>query len=261
MLFFSSKLFIFILILNLILVLDKNNNLNIFEKIQNNKQIHIRINKYLAEYIKNENTNYESEEFDSLYEELVKQKLKNYQKLMDLRKKEKNYEKKKLKDKMWQDKVVRSKIKAYYILSGDYNKYYEMCYSFKFIETKNKTKNKLYEICHSFNLIETKNKIKNKLYEIIFKGTRFWDGLGNLLELIGICALENMVVAIINSIVYILSKAEAVTIMNSIAIVPGSIYGVLIFLIIITIVVVILIVIWLWPKKQTDSDENTLDTT
>lgn len=49
---------------------------------------------------------------------------------------------------------MRSKIKAYYVLIGDYNKYYEMR--------------------DSFNLIETKNKIKNKLYEIIFKGTILW---------------------------------------------------------------------------------------
>ncbi|EUR81560.1 hypothetical protein PFBG_00230 [Plasmodium falciparum 7G8] len=59
------------------------------------KSLIIMINKSLAEYIKNENTNYESKEYDLLYEELVKQKLKNYERKMDLRKKGKNYEKKK----------------------------------------------------------------------------------------------------------------------------------------------------------------------
>ncbi|SOV73815.1 Hypotetical protein, putative [Plasmodium sp. gorilla clade G3] len=140
MLFLSFKLFIFILVLNIILGSNKNNN-----------------------------SNYESREFDLLYEELVKQKLKDYQRLMNLRKKEKNYEKTKLRDKKWQDKVVMNKIRAYYVLIGDYNKYYEMSDSFNLIEMKNKLKNKYYEMSDSFNLIKTKNKIKKNYTNIYLK--------------------------------------------------------------------------------------------
>ncbi|ETW52325.1 hypothetical protein PFUGPA_05332 [Plasmodium falciparum Palo Alto/Uganda] len=75
--------------------------------------------------------------------------------MLDSKKRKKN---KKIRVKKWHDKVVRSKIKGYYVLIGDYNKYYEMM--------------------DSFNLIETKNKIKNKLYEIIFKGTILWKSFG-----------------------------------------------------------------------------------
>ncbi|SOV83946.1 Plasmodium exported protein (hyp5), unknown, putative [Plasmodium sp.] len=248
MLFHSFNLFMFILVLNIILGSNKKNNIiNIFEKIKNNKQFHIRINKSLAENIKNVNINYESTEFDLLYEELVKQKLKNYQRLMDLRKKEKNYEKKKRRDKKYQDKVVRSKIKAYYLLIGDYSKYYEMSDSFNliekknkiknkyyemrdsfnfieikdkiknkynemrdlfnFVERKNKTKHNYYEMSESFNLMETKNEIKNKLYEIIFKGTSFWKGLGKFLELLGICAIEYMFVSIFFFILWLLAES------------------------------------------------------
>ncbi|SCQ12578.1 Plasmodium exported protein (hyp5), unknown, putative [Plasmodium sp.] len=288
----SFKLFIFILVLNIILGSNKNNNvINIFEKIKNNKKFHMRINKSLAENIKNENSYYESTEFDLLYEELVKQKLKNYKRLMDIRKKEKNYEKKKRRDKKWQDKVVRSKIKAYYLLIGDYSKYYEMSDSFNFIETKNKIKNKYYEVRDSFNFIkrkdkiknkyyemsnsfnsiesknkiknnccemsdtftfiETKNEIKNKLYEIIFKGTSFWKGLGNFLELLGICAVEYMFVVIFFSFLGLLTESGACTCASFSCVgVAAGIYGGFILLIIITVVVVALLVVWLWPKDD-----------
>ncbi|SCQ12667.1 Hypotetical protein, putative [Plasmodium sp.] len=251
MLFRFFKLFIFILVLNIILHSNKNNNniINIFEKIKNNKKFHIRINKYLAEYIKNENTNYESTEFNLLYEEMVKQKLNNYKRLIDLSKKEKNYKKKKLRDKKWQDKVVRNKIRAYYVLIGDYNKYYEMR--------------------GSFNFIETKNKMKNKLYEIIFKGTRFWKRLGFFLEFLGICAVNSMIFVIhgflASLLLYIVGVKyfgtiytvfpNTLIIFSEYFIVFYGIYGVCILLIIITVVVVILFLVWLWPKD----DENNIN--
>ncbi|SOV84269.1 Hypotetical protein, putative [Plasmodium sp.] len=232
MLFLSFKLFIFILVLNIILGSNKNNNvINIFEKMKNNKKFHIRINKSLAENIKNENINYESKEFDLLYEELVKQKFKNYQRLMDLRKKEKNYEKRKRRDKKWQDKVVRNKIKAHYLLIGDYNKYYK--------------------ISDPFNLIKTKNKIKNKLYENIFKGTSFWKGLGLFLELLGICALESIIFVFFNTLILGLESMNGCCFCTYFAVtVPFGVYVVSILLIIITVIVVILLVIWLWPKDD-----------
>ncbi|SOV84353.1 Hypotetical protein, putative [Plasmodium sp.] len=250
MLFHSSKLFIFILILNIIFGSNKNNNIvNTFEKIKNTKNFHIRINKSLAEHIKNESSNYESTHFDLLYEELVKQKLKNYQRLMDIRKKEKNYEKKKRRDKKWQDKVVRSKIKEYYLLIGDYNKYYEMR--------------------DSFNLIETKNKKKKKLYEIIFKGTSFWKRLGFFFELLGICTVNSMCFVIHGFLFYLLLYIPVVkfvlifykifshilTFFSNYFLVFSGIYGVFILLIIITVVIVILLVVWLWPKV----DENNIN--
>ncbi|SCQ12774.1 Plasmodium exported protein (hyp5), unknown, putative [Plasmodium gaboni] len=253
----------------------KNNFINIFVKNNNNKPFLIRINKSLAEYIKNENRNYERTEFDLLYKELVEEKLKNYQKLMDLRKKDKNYEKKRRRDKKWQDKVVRSKMRAYYLFIGNYNKYYEMNDSFNLIVTMNKIKNKLYGMNYSFNLIETKNKIgneldeksdsfdfigkkneiKNKLYEIIFKGTSFWKGLGNFLELLGICGIESMFVTVFNSLVLLLESGQCASISFSCVAVPAGMYGVFILLIIITVVVVVLLVVWLWPKD----DENAIN--
>ncbi|SOV74257.1 Hypotetical protein, putative [Plasmodium sp. gorilla clade G3] len=238
------------LILNIILGSNKNINvINIFEKIKNNKQFKIRIHKSLSEHIKNENTHYQSTEFDLLYEEMVKQKLNNYTRLIDLRKKEKNYEKKKLRDKKWQDKVVRSKIKAYYLLIRDFNKYYKMR--------------------NSFNLIETKNKMKNKLYEIIFKGTRFWKGLGFFLELVGICAAGVKILVVRYILVYFLlyiivgtnflpSTAiltKILEIFSPYLILFSGIYGVCILLIIITVVVVVLLVVWLWPR----GDENSIN--
>ncbi|SOV13890.1 Hypotetical protein [Plasmodium sp. gorilla clade G2] len=252
MLFLSFKIFIFVLVLNIILGSNKNNNvINIFEKIKNKKQFHIRINKSLAEYIKNESRNYESIEFDLLYEELVEQKLKNYQRLMDLRKKEKNYEKRKRRDKKFQDKVVRNKLKAYYVLIGDYNKYYEISDSFNLFERKNKIKDKLYEMNDLFNLSERKHKIKNKLYKNIFKGTSFWKNLGLFLEFLGICAAESMIFVIFNSLVLIL-KITSDTMFSCLTsvIVPLGIYGVSILLIIITVIVVVLLVVWLWPKEE-----------
>ncbi|KYO00001.1 exported protein (hyp5) [Plasmodium gaboni] len=237
MLFPSFKLFIFILVLNIILGFNKKNNfINIFVKNNNNKPFLIRINKSLAEYIKNEKRNYERTEFDLLYKELVEEKLKNYQKLMDLRKKDKNYEKKRRRDKKWQDKVVRSKMRAYYLFIGNYNKYYEMN--------------------DSFNLIGKKNEIKNKLYEIIFNGTSFWKGLGNFLELLGICAVESMFVAIFNAIVLLLQYVDGISMVcATYAIMSAGMYGVFILLIIITVVVVVLLVVWLWPKD----DENAIN--
>ncbi|SOV84260.1 Hypotetical protein, putative [Plasmodium sp.] len=250
MLFHSFKLFIFILVLNIILHSNKNNNIvNIYEKIKNNLTFHIRINKSLAEHIENENSNYESKEFDLLYEELVKQKLKNNTRLINLRKKEKNYEKKKLRYKKWQDKVVRSKIKAYYLLIGDYKKYYEMR--------------------DSFNLIDIKNKIKNKLYEIIFKGTDFWKNLGYFLEFLGKCAVRSMIIVIHGFLFYLLSNIQLIkifliifkdysnflTVLSNYLIIFSGIYGVCILLIIITVVIVILLVVWLWPKD----DENVIN--
>ncbi|SOV78746.1 Plasmodium exported protein, unknown function [Plasmodium reichenowi] len=232
MFFLFFKLFIFILILNIILGFNKNNNnvINIFEKTPNNKKFHIRINKSLAECIKNENTNYESKEFDLLYKELVIQKLENYERLMELRKKEKNYEKKKRRDKKWQDKVVRSKIKAYNLLNGDYKKYYEI-----------------------------RKKIKNKLYEIIFKGTKFWKDLGFFLEVLGIYAVECHFFYIIGSLIYILEGFKLVSGLATYFIVCNVIFGIFILLIVLTVVIVILLVIWLWPKDDKNITNKMLE--
>ncbi|SOV76032.1 Hypotetical protein, putative [Plasmodium sp. gorilla clade G3] len=250
MLFHSFMLFIFILVLNIILGSNENFNIVIiFEKIKNKNNFHIRINKSLAEHIKNERSNYESTQLDLLYNELVQQKLKNYTRLIDLRKKEKNYEKKKLRYKKWQDKVVRSKIKAYYILIGDYNKYYAMR--------------------DSFNLIETKNKIKNKLYEIIFKGTSFWKNIGFFLELLGICALGSKILVILCILDYLLLytiSLKAILLpsafffkifgfLSPYLIGISGIYGVCILLIVITVVVIVLLVVLLWPRD----DENIIN--
>ncbi|SCQ12716.1 Plasmodium exported protein, unknown function [Plasmodium sp.] len=231
MLFLSFKLFLFIVVLNIILVFERNIKIvNIYERIKNYKKFQQRFHKSLAEHIKYEKGNYESKEFDLLYEELVKQKLKNYKILMDLRKKENNYKKKKLRDKKWQDKVVRSKIRAYYLLIGEYNKYYEMR--------------------DSFNLIEIKNKIKNKLYEIIFKGRSFWKRLGFFLELLGICAAQYNIFVIVSSLVYFLAYIDPTSFLSTFLIVFSGIYGVLILLIIITVVVVVLLLVWLWPNEE-----------
>ncbi|SOV10290.1 Plasmodium exported protein, unknown function [Plasmodium sp. gorilla clade G2] len=238
MLFLSFKLFIFIIVLNIILVFNKNNNvINIFENNfnnNNNKQLHIRINKSLAEYIKDENKTYESNEFDLLYEELVKEKLKNYKRLMDLRKKDKNYEKKRRRDKKWQDKVVKRKMKQYYvlrdILNYENNKYAMRKTS---IISNNDSKN-----------------IKAKLYENIFKGNSFWKRLGIFLKLLGIWAAQYNIFVIISSLVYLLAYIAPDSFLSTFLIVFSGIYGGLIFLIIITVVVVLLLVVWLWPKDD-----------
>ncbi|SOV84145.1 Plasmodium exported protein (hyp5), unknown, putative [Plasmodium sp.] len=248
MLFLSFKLFIFNLILNIILGYNKNNNIvNVFGKIKNNKQFHIRIDKSLAESIKNENRDYESKEFYLLYNQLVKQKLKNYTRLMDLRKKEKSYEKKKLGDKKWQDRVVNRKMKQYYILRDMLN-----CENDKCPEIRKKI------ISHN----DRKN-IKDQLYEIIFKGTSFWKKLGCFLQLLSICAVGSVIFVSRSVLGFLLLYvpffkgaictkilSEMLTFFSSYLIVFSGIYGASIVLIIIIIVVVIFLLVWLWPKDD-----------
>ncbi|SOV20578.1 Plasmodium exported protein (hyp5), unknown function [Plasmodium sp. DRC-Itaito] len=245
MLFLSLKLFIFIIVLNIILVFNKNNNvINIFENnFNSNKELHIRINKSLAEYIKDENKKYESNEFDLLYEELVKEKLKNYKRLMDLRKKDKNYERKRRRDKKWQDKVVKRKMKQYYILRDILN--YE---NNKYARRKTST----------ISNNDCKN-IKEKLYDNIFKGTRFWKDIGLFLEFVGIFALPCKILVIISSLVYFLGIIETSSIFTTFLIVFSGIYGVFILLIIITVIVVLLLVVWLWPKEENNIINKKLE--
>ncbi|SCQ12823.1 Plasmodium exported protein (hyp5), unknown, putative [Plasmodium gaboni] len=245
MLFLSLKLFIFIIVLNIILVFNKNNNvINIFENnFNSNKELHIRINKSLAEYIKDENKKYESNEFDLLYEELVKEKLKNYKRLMDLRKKDKNYERKRRRDKKWQDKVVKRKMKQYYILRDILN--YE---NNKYARRKTST----------ISNNDSKN-MKDKLYEIIFKGTSFWKRLGSFLKLIGIWAAQYNIFVIISSLVYLLAYVAPDSFLSTFLIVFSGIYGVFILLIIITVIVVVSLVVWLWPKDDKNIINKTLE--